>query len=116
MRPGAASAASDWWEPVLPIASEEADEFNRCAYLRIVPATCAEHDPSPRHAPGHSPNAHLERAFDGQRMPAWGVHDRTIIVLMSVLAENAWGFGAEVANPSRETPAAPAPDTRMKNG
>lgn len=34
-------------------------------------------------------NAQLERAFYGQRLPAWGVHNQTTIVLMAALAE-AW--------------------------
>lgn len=28
-------------------------------------------------------NAQLERAFNGQRLPAWGVHTRTVVVLHS---------------------------------
>ena len=35
-------------------------------------------------------NAQLERAFYGQRLPAWGVHNQTIVVLMAALTENAW--------------------------
>jgi len=35
-------------------------------------------------------NAQLERAFYGQRLPAWGVHNQTTIVLMAAFAENAW--------------------------
>jgi hypothetical protein len=35
-------------------------------------------------------NAQLERAFYGQRLPAWGIHNQTTIVLLATLAENAW--------------------------
>jgi hypothetical protein len=35
-------------------------------------------------------NAQLERAFYGQRLPAWGVHNQTAIVLLAALADNAW--------------------------
>ena len=35
-------------------------------------------------------NAQLERAFLGQRLPAWGVHNQTVVVLLAGMAENAW--------------------------
>jgi hypothetical protein len=35
-------------------------------------------------------NAQLERAFYGQRLPAWRVHNQTAIVLLAAIAENAW--------------------------
>jgi hypothetical protein len=35
-------------------------------------------------------NAQLERAFYGQRLPSWGNHNQTTIVLMAALADNAW--------------------------
>jgi len=35
-------------------------------------------------------NAQLERAFYGQRLPAWGVHNQTTIVLLAAVAENSW--------------------------
>ena len=36
-------------------------------------------------------NAQLERAFYGQRLPAWGAHNQTTIVLLAAaLADNAW--------------------------
>jgi hypothetical protein len=81
----------NWWEPLLPIASDDANKFNRCEYLRIVPATSAEHERLyGMRQDTESLNAQLERAFYGQRMPAWGVHNQTVIVLMASLAENAW--------------------------
>lgn len=84
-------ADHDWWEPLLPIASDEANKFNRCEYLRIVPATSADHQRLyGMRQDTESLNAQLERAFYGQRMPAWGVHNQTVIVLMAALAENAW--------------------------
>lgn len=82
-----------WWEPLLPIASDEANKFNRCEYLRIVPATSVEHERLyGMRQDTESLNAQLERAFYGQRIPAWGVHNQTVIVLMSALAENAWAL------------------------
>ncbi len=80
-----------WWEPLLPVAHDAQARFNRCEYLRVVPAT------SPEHArlygmrqDTESLNAQLERAFYGQRLPAWGVHNQTVVVLLAALAENAW--------------------------
>jgi len=35
-------------------------------------------------------NAQLERAFYGQRLPAWGLHNQTTIVLLAAVADNAW--------------------------
>ncbi len=35
-------------------------------------------------------NAQFERAFNGQRLPAWGVHNQTVIVLLAAQAENSW--------------------------
>jgi hypothetical protein len=79
------------WEPLLPIASDEANTFNRCEYLRIVPATSEQHQRLyGMRQDTESLNAQLERAFYGQRLPAWGVRNQTVVVLHSVLAENAW--------------------------
>ncbi len=90
-----------WWEPLLPIATDEANKFNRCEYLRIVPATSTEHERLyGMRQDTESLNAQLERAFYGQRMPAWGVHNQTVVLLLASLAENAWA--ATVAgNPVR---------------
>ncbi len=81
----------DWWEPLLTVAGDTTARFNRCEYLRAVPTT------SPRHRQLYamrqdteSLNAQLERAFYGQRLPAWGVHNQTTIVLLAALADNAW--------------------------
>jgi hypothetical protein len=82
-----------WWEPLLPIASDEANKFNRCEYLRIVPATSEQHQRLyGMRQDTESLNAQLERAFYGQRLPAWGVRNQTVVVLHSVLAENAWAL------------------------
>lgn len=35
-------------------------------------------------------NAQLERAFYGQRLPAWGVANQTLVVILAAIAENAW--------------------------
>lgn len=80
-----------WWEPLLAVAGDQKAKFNRCEYLRIVPPTASEHDRLyGMRQDTESLNAQLERAFYGQRLPAWGVHNQTVIVLMAALAENAW--------------------------
>lgn len=107
------NAVHDWWEPLLPIASDEANKFNRCEYLRIVPATSAEHDRLyGMRQDTESLNAQLERAFYGQRMPAWGVHNQTVVVLMSVVAENAWARAVADQKPE----ALPAPERNHIKG
>ncbi len=80
-----------WWEPLLAVAGDEKAKFNRCEYLRIVPATASEHERLyGMRQDTESLNAQLERAFYGQRLPAWGVHNQTVVVLMAAFAENAW--------------------------
>ncbi len=81
----------DWWEPLLITAEDTKAKFNRTEYLRITPTTGLDH----RRLYGmrqdtESLNAQLERAFYGQRLPAWGVHNQTTIVLLAAVAENAW--------------------------
>jgi len=81
----------DWWEPLLTTAEDAKIKFNRSEYLRIAPTTSLDH----RRMYGmrqdtESLNAQLERAFYGQRLPAWGVHNQTTIVLLAAVAENSW--------------------------
>lgn len=81
---GPAQSATEGWRP-------RTVKFNRTEYLRIAPATSLDH----RRLYGmrqdtESLNAQLERAFYGQRLPAWGVHNQTGIVLLAAVAENAW--------------------------
>ncbi len=99
----------DWWEPLLPVANDQAARFNRSEYLRAVPTT------STRHAQLYgmrqdteSLNAQLERAFYGQRLPAWGVHNQTVIVLLAAQAENSWArhIWHHEAEHQRHTPTA----------
>jgi hypothetical protein len=53
---------------------------------------------APPRLPGRLPDAQdaeslnntLERAFYGQRLPAWGTPNQTVIVLLACLAQNAW--------------------------
>lgn len=80
-----------WWEPLLPVKADESAKFNRSEYLRVVPTTSDQQ----RRMYGmrqdtESLNAQLERAFYGQRIPAWGVKNQTVMVLMAAFAENAW--------------------------
>lgn len=81
----------EWWEPLLTTAEDAKSKFNRTEYLRITPTTSQDH----RRLYGmrqdtESLNAQLERAFYGQRLPAWGVHNQTTVVLLAAVAENAW--------------------------
>jgi hypothetical protein len=88
-----------WWEPLLPIASDEVNKFNRCEYLRVVPATSAQHQRLyGMRQDTESLNAQLERAFYGQRLPAWVIKNQTVVVLHSVLAENAWALAVAGLN------------------
>jgi hypothetical protein len=89
----ATDSTHTWWEPLLPVASDDANGFNRCEYLRIVPATSEQHQRLyGMRQDTESLNAQLERAFYGQRLPAWGVRNQTVIVLCAALAENAWAL------------------------
>ncbi len=80
----------DWWEPLLNTAEDTKAKFNRTEYLRITPTTSVDH----RRLYGmrqdtKSLNAQLERAFYGQRLPAWSVHNQTTVILLVAVAENA---------------------------
>jgi hypothetical protein len=82
-----------WWEPLLTTDADTKTGFNRTEYIRVAPATGPEH----RRLYGmrqdtESLNAQLERAFYGQRLPAWGVHNQTAVVLLATLADNAWAL------------------------
>ncbi|MEJ7690229.1 MAG: hypothetical protein WKF76_07235 [Nocardioidaceae bacterium] len=99
----------DWWEPLLATADDAESGFNRCEYLRVVPTTGEQH----RRLYGmrqdtESLNAQLERAFYGQRLPAWGVHNQTAVVLLAAQAENSWArhVWRREAEHQRHTPAA----------
>jgi len=96
----------DWWEPLLPVADDAKARFNRGEYLRVVSTTSTRH----RQLYGmrqdtESLNAQLERAFYGQRLPAWGVHNQTTVVVMAALAENAWARHVWYDEVSRQHPA-----------
>ncbi len=81
----------DWWEPLLTTTEDTTAKFNRTEYLRITPATSKAHQRLyGMRQDTESLNAQLERAFYGQRLPAWGVHNQTTVVLLATLAENAW--------------------------
>ena len=48
-------------------------------------------------------NNTLERAFYGQRLPAWGTPNQTIIILLTCLAQNAWARHTwQTAHPLQE--------------
>ena len=92
-----------WWEPLLAVAGDEKAKFNRCEYLRVVPATTPEHERLyGMRQDTESLNAQLERAFYGQRLPAWGVHNQTVVVLMAAFAENAWARAVWTAELDRQ--------------
>ena len=74
----------EWWEPLLITTEDAKAKFNRAEYLRIAPTTSLDH----RRLYGmrqdaESLNAQLERAFYGQRLPAWGVQNQTTVVLLA---------------------------------
>ncbi len=99
----------DWWEPLLPTAEDAEAGFNRCEYLRVVPTTGDQHKRLyGMRQDTESLNAQLERAFYGQRRPAWGVHNQTVIVLLAAQAENSWTRHVwhREAEHQRHTPAA----------
>ena len=81
----------DWWEPLTPTKTDALHDFNRSDYLRVRPPD----DPDYGRVYGmradtESLNSQLERAFHNRRLPAWGQHNQTVIVLMAALAQNAW--------------------------
>jgi hypothetical protein len=82
-----------WWEPLLTTDADSKTGFSRTEYLRVASATNPDH----RRLYGmrqdtESLNAQLERAFYGQRLPAWGVHNQTAVVLLATLTDNAWAL------------------------
>ncbi len=84
-------ADHDWWEPLLATDQDAKTGFNRCEYLRVVPTTGKQHTRLyGMRQDTESLNAQLERAFYGQRLPAWGVHNQTLVVLLAAQAENSW--------------------------
>ena len=81
----------DWWEPLTPTQTDEAHNFNRSDYLRVLPPTHPDYNRVyGMRADTESLNAQFERAFYNRRLPAWGLHNQTVIVLMAALAQNAW--------------------------
>ena len=72
-----------WWESLTGKKSDEKSKFNRAQYLRAY--TPADPDEWSRvyHMRGdvESNNARIEVAWHGQRMPAWGVHNQSIVML-----------------------------------
>lgn len=81
----------DWWEPLTPTKSDATHGFNRSDYLRVRPPSDPDYTRIySMRADTESLNAQLERAFHNRRLPAWGQHNQTVIVLMAALAQNAW--------------------------
>ncbi|MDQ6934632.1 MAG: hypothetical protein M3130_05015, partial [Actinomycetota bacterium] len=86
-----AGTRHEWWEPLLPTTANRRTGFNRTEYLRITPTTTTHHARLyGMRQDSESLNNQLERAFYGRRLPAWGVHNQTSIVLLAAVAENAW--------------------------
>ena len=72
-------------------------EIARAASMRCCPAVVGFARGHARHRrlygmrqDTESLNAQLDRAFYGRRLPAWGLHNQTTVVLLAALAENAW--------------------------
>ncbi|MEO8105730.1 MAG: hypothetical protein ABI720_00285 [Actinomycetes bacterium] len=101
------------WEPLTPTQTEEEHTFNRSDYPRVRPPT----DPDYSRVYGmradtESLNAQFERAFYNRRLPAWGLHNQTVIVLMAALAQNAWARHTwQRAIDRQQSPPKPLPDT-----
>ncbi len=82
-----------WWEPLTPVAADEASGFHRGEYLRAVAIDDTNYDRLyGMRADTESLNAQLEFAFHKQRLPAWGVHRQTIVILLAAMAQNAWAL------------------------
>jgi len=65
--------------------------FHRGEYLRAVPGNDTDYARVyGMRADTESLNATLEQAFHKQRLPAWGLHNQTVVVLMAVIAQNSW--------------------------
>jgi len=77
--------------PGEPAVHQTRGGSNRCEYLRVAPTTSLRHRQLyAMRQDTESLNAQLERAFYGSRLPAWGVHNQTTIVLLAAMADNAW--------------------------
>ena len=88
---GSTATVHDGWESPAPTRTEEAYKFNRRDHLRVLPPTNPDYSRVyGMRADTESLNAQLERAFYNRRLPAWGLHNQTVIVLMAALAQNAW--------------------------
>lgn len=72
-----------WWESLTGKKSDRGAKFNRAQYLRA--ATPADPDEWKRvygmRGDVESNNALIEVAWHGDRMPAWGVHNQSIVML-----------------------------------
>ena len=87
----ASDVVHDWWEPLTPTRTDEEHNFNRSDYLRVLPPTDADYARVyGMRADTESLNAQFERAYYNRRLPAWGLPNQTVIVLMTALAQNAW--------------------------
>lgn len=88
--PCAAAGPHTWWEPLNPVTTDTPARFHRAEYLRLLPCSGEHRRIYSMRADTESLNATLERAFYGQRLPAWGSHNQTVTVLLAAIAENAW--------------------------
>lgn len=71
-----------WWESLTSKKSDEKSKFNRAQYLRAHTPADPEEWSRVYHMRGdvESNNARIEVAWYGQRMPAWGVHNQSIVM------------------------------------
>ncbi len=98
-----------WWEPFTPTRSDRDSKFNRGEYLRLRART----DPDYARMYGmrqdaESLNAQLEHKFHRNRLPAWGLHRQTLVVLGVVLAQNVWALHVWLMEAIRQANAPPA--------
>ena len=86
-----AGVTHSWWEALTPTRDDNAAGFKRCEYLRILPGTDPDYDRVyGMRADAESLNAQLEHDFHKNRLPAWGLANQTLAVLLACVTHNAW--------------------------
>jgi hypothetical protein len=84
-------ATHSWWESLTALDSDELVGFNRAEYLRAVAADDPDFDwIYGMRADTESLHAQLEFQLHKQRLPAWGAHRQTLVIMFAAMAHNAW--------------------------
>lgn len=80
-----------WYEPLTAVGTDDAVKFIRAEYLRGVPADDPDFDRVYGMRPDvESLNAQLERAFHKERIPALGIANKSMVLMFTGFAQNAW--------------------------